>query len=111
MLISLAIAAPGDRSHIPPHLAPVYEVINGELERVKQTTPVSFAKNFNDDTSANYVVLQPNQARFLEDLERRVNPLFDALNCETLSKGVTDKLQQLTGGKFYSDLPSKCIGS
>ncbi|KAI0826287.1 hypothetical protein BC629DRAFT_1434747 [Irpex lacteus] len=69
---------PGDRSHIPPHLAPVYEVINGELERVKQTTP-------------------PNQARFLEDLERRVNPLFDALNCETLSKGVTDKLQQLTG--------------
>ncbi|KAI0088959.1 hypothetical protein BDY19DRAFT_947002 [Irpex rosettiformis] len=68
---------PGDRSHIPPHLQPVYEVISGELERVKQTSPSS-------------------QARFLEDLERRVNPLFDALNCETLSPGVVDKLIQLT---------------
>lgn len=28
----------------------------------------------------------------VDDLERRINPLFDALNCETLSKPVVDQL-------------------
>ncbi|KAI0070651.1 hypothetical protein K474DRAFT_1693732 [Panus rudis PR-1116 ss-1] len=64
---------PGDRSHIPDHLRPVYEVISGELNHFKQVAP-------------------PNQKRLVEDLERRINPLFDALNCETLSKYVQDQL-------------------
>ena len=53
------------------------------------------------------LVSQPSQARFLEDLERRVNPLFDALNCETLSEGVVEKLVQLTNGTLCSSVDSK----
>ncbi|GJE96308.1 WD40 repeat domain-containing protein [Phanerochaete sordida] len=68
---------PGDRSHIPDHLRPVYSVISQQLEIVKQTTP-------------------PQQKRLVDDLERRINPLFDALNCETLSKPVCDQLLVLT---------------
>jgi protein transport protein SEC31 len=35
----------------------------------------------------------------VDDLERRINPLFDALNCETLSKPVVDQLLVLTRGE------------
>lgn len=35
---------------------------------------------------------QPQQRRMADDLERRINSLFDALNCETLSKPVVDQL-------------------
>jgi len=41
---------------------------------------------------------QPNQKRLVDDLERRINPLFDALNCETLSKPVVEQLIVLTRG-------------
>jgi len=34
----------------------------------------------------------------VEDLERRIGALFDALNCETLSKPVVDQLLELTRG-------------
>lgn len=34
----------------------------------------------------------------MDDLERRLNPLFDALNCETLSKPVQEKLLVLSRG-------------
>jgi len=37
-------------------------------------------------------VTPPQQKRLLDDVERRLNPLFDALNCETLSKNVCDQL-------------------
>lgn len=40
----------------------------------------------------------------VEDLERRINSLFDALNCETLSKSVVDQLLILAGGKLRSEL-------
>lgn len=33
-----------------------------------------------------------------EDLERRINPLFDALNCETLSRPIVDQLLVLIQG-------------
>ncbi|ESK89135.1 structural molecule [Moniliophthora roreri MCA 2997] len=68
---------PGDRSHISDHARPIYNVIHGQLQQLKQATPSS-------------------QKRLVEDLERRINPLFDALNCETLSKGVVDQLLVLT---------------
>ncbi|KAH9930495.1 uncharacterized protein BXZ73DRAFT_101867 [Epithele typhae] len=64
---------PGDRSHIPDDLRPVFQVISGQLEQLKQVTP-------------------PQQRRLVDDLERRINPLFDALNCETLSKPVCEQL-------------------
>jgi len=40
----------------------------------------------------------------VEDLERRTNSLFDALNCETLSKFVVDQLLILARGKLRSTL-------
>ncbi|KAG1730307.1 hypothetical protein EDB19DRAFT_1740751 [Suillus lakei] len=64
---------PGDRTHIPESALPVFNIINEQITRMKQTT-------------------QPQQRRMADDLERRVNSLFDALNCETLSKPVVDQL-------------------
>ncbi|KAI0824922.1 hypothetical protein BC628DRAFT_1376550 [Trametes gibbosa] len=68
---------PGDRSHIPDGLRPVFQVISSQLEQLKQITP-------------------PQQRRLVDDLERRINPLFDALNCETLSQPVCEQLIMLT---------------
>lgn len=34
----------------------------------------------------------------VDDTERRLNALFDLLNCETLSKSVSDQLNGLTDG-------------
>ncbi|TBU47884.1 hypothetical protein BD309DRAFT_950771 [Dichomitus squalens] len=68
---------PGDRSHIPDELRPAYQVITSQLEQFKQSIP-------------------PQQKRLGEDLERRINTLFDALNCETLSKPVCEQLLVLT---------------
>ncbi|TCD71012.1 protein transport protein S31 [Steccherinum ochraceum] len=64
---------PGDRSHIPEKMTPVLNVVTAQLSSLKQITP-------------------PQQKRLVEDLERRINPLFDALNCETLSQYVCDQL-------------------
>ncbi|KAG5348885.1 hypothetical protein C0989_007422, partial [Termitomyces sp. Mn162] len=60
---------------------PAYNVISEQLNVVKQRTP-SF--------------VDPQQKRLVDDLERRINPLFDALNCETLSRSVVDQLLVLT---------------
>jgi len=38
----------------------------------------------------------PQQKRMVDDTERRLNALFDALNCETLSKPVLEQLHTLT---------------
>jgi protein transport protein SEC31 len=50
---------------------------------------------------------QPQQKRLADDVERRVNALFDALNCETLSRPVCDQLLVLTKGDGERFLP--CI--
>jgi len=42
----------------------------------------------------------------VDDLERRINPLFDALNCETLSKPVVDQLLVLTRAMESRDRPA-----
>jgi protein transport protein SEC31 len=62
-------------------------VISRELERLKGSVP-------------------PSQKRQVDDLERRVNPLFDALNCETLSKPVVDQLLVLTRAIDAHDRPA-----
>ncbi|KAI5981661.1 hypothetical protein EDC04DRAFT_2848364 [Pisolithus marmoratus] len=67
----------GDRSHIPESSMRIYSIVSEQLQRVKQTIP-------------------PQQKRMAEDLERRINGLFDALNCDTLSKSVIDQLNELT---------------
>ncbi|KZT66624.1 hypothetical protein DAEQUDRAFT_752055 [Daedalea quercina L-15889] len=68
---------PGDRDHISDEMRPVYAVISGQLEHLKQATP-------------------PSQKRMADDLERRLNPLFDALNCDTLSRPVQERLLVLS---------------
>ncbi|KAJ7171669.1 hypothetical protein C8R43DRAFT_979021 [Mycena crocata] len=68
---------PGDRSHIPEAAQPAFTVISQQLTQMRQTTP-------------------PQQKRLVDDLERRINPLFDALNCETLSQPVVEQLLVLT---------------
>ncbi|KAG6331883.1 hypothetical protein ID866_7205 [Astraeus odoratus] len=67
----------GDRSHIPESALPIYNILSQHILRLKQATP-------------------PQQKRMVDDLERRINALFDALNCETLSKPVVDQLLELT---------------
>ncbi|GAA6019004.1 hypothetical protein JCM10207_006285 [Rhodosporidiobolus poonsookiae] len=57
---------PGDRSHMPPQSRPIFETLSREIGRLRQTTP-------------------PNQAKIVVDTEKRLNILFDQLNCETLS--------------------------
>lgn len=47
-----------------------------------------------------------NQKRLVDDLERRINPLFDALNCETLSKPVVEQLVSLTRAMEARDRPA-----
>ncbi|PPQ79237.1 hypothetical protein CVT24_007531 [Panaeolus cyanescens] len=79
---------PGDRSHIPDYAQPAYRVISQLLERFKQMSP------------------QPNQRRQVENLEQRINPLFDALNCETLSRPVVDQLTVLTRAMEAHDRPA-----
>lgn len=46
----------------------------------------------------NSIAFQPAQKRLADDTERRVNTLFDALNCETLSQSVVEHLKTLVNG-------------
>ncbi|KAK0452176.1 uncharacterized protein EV420DRAFT_1559290 [Desarmillaria tabescens] len=78
---------PGDRTHIPDDLRPAYEILSAQLSHLRQVTP-------------------PSQKRQVDDVERRVNPLFDALNCETLSKPVVDQLLVLTRAIEAHDRPA-----
>ncbi|KAN0085711.1 hypothetical protein V8E55_006845 [Tylopilus felleus] len=63
--------SPGDRTHIPESASPIYNVLTEQLVQLKQT---------------------PQQKRMVDHLEWPINPLFDALNCETLSKPIVDQL-------------------
>jgi protein transport protein SEC31 len=83
-LINVAFAASGDRSHIPDHARPIFEVLSSHLNRMKQATP-------------------PQQKRIVDDLERRIGSLFDSLNCETLSDSVVDQLLVLVKGEYRKD--------
>ncbi|KAF4616865.1 hypothetical protein D9613_008912 [Agrocybe pediades] len=77
----------GDRSHIPDYAQEAYNSISQHLNTMKQTVP-------------------PNQKRLVDDLEKRINPLIDALNCETLSRPVVDQLTVLTRAMDAHDRPA-----
>ncbi|EJD54689.1 hypothetical protein AURDEDRAFT_110220 [Auricularia subglabra TFB-10046 SS5] len=70
---------PGDREHIPESSRFIYNVLSEELNRFKAMSAAS----------------QPAQKRMVDDVERRVNALFDALNCDTVSPPVFDGLNAL----------------
>ncbi|KAF9527633.1 hypothetical protein CPB83DRAFT_815128 [Crepidotus variabilis] len=78
---------PGDRSHIPDYSMAAYESISMHLNQLRET-------------------INPNQKRIVDDLDRRISPLFDALNCETLSRPVIDQLTVLTRAMDAHDKPA-----
>lgn len=75
-------SAPGDRSHIPEAQKPIFNCLSRELARLKSTAP-------------------PGQKRMVEDTERRLNILFDALNCGTVDEKLLGGLSQLVGGEYF----------
>jgi protein transport protein SEC31 len=48
---------------------------------------------------------QPQQKRIVEDVDRRVNVLFDALNSGSLSRSVVDELGALVQSELNLRLP------
>ncbi|KAJ3357627.1 protein transport protein S31 [Allomyces javanicus] len=68
-----AAPPPGDRSRITAENMPVFTVLNNALQRAKAGSA-------------------PAQRRLVEDVDRRMNQLFDALNAGTLAEGVVAAL-------------------
>ncbi|KAE8257789.1 hypothetical protein A4X13_0g2131 [Tilletia indica] len=67
---------PGDRSHIPDSQKMIFEVLSREFGRIRQTTP-------------------PAQKRMVDETERKLNILFDGLNCGTIDPKAIPLLLQL----------------
>ena len=65
---------PGDRSHIPGEAMPIVEILSADMARVKSRAPASFERQVND-------------------VEKRLNILFDHLNNQDLLK--PDTVQEL----------------
>nr|KIR47276.1 protein transporter SEC31 [Cryptococcus bacillisporus CA1280] len=77
---------PGDRSHIPEASKPIYEILSGELTRVKQSS------------------IPPHVKRIVDDTERRLNILFDGLNNETVPKQAVDMMNDISKAIAARDL-------
>ncbi|EGW35234.1 uncharacterized protein SPAPADRAFT_48258 [Spathaspora passalidarum NRRL Y-27907] len=69
--------APGDRSHIPESSLPIYESLNKVLVAIKPNIPAKYARHGND-------------------MEQRLNMLFDHLNNDDLSSGAIESLRQVS---------------
>ncbi|KAH7100125.1 hypothetical protein BKA62DRAFT_640384 [Auriculariales sp. MPI-PUGE-AT-0066] len=78
---------PGDREHIPDATKPIYNILFEELNRFKATTPAQ-------------------QQRMADDVGRRVNTLFDALNCDAVSSAVLEGLGALSKAIQARDRPA-----
>ncbi|PLW22742.1 hypothetical protein PCANC_01087 [Puccinia coronata f. sp. avenae] len=66
----------GDRSHIPEASKPIFVSLQRLMNQMKQGLP-------------------PSQKRLVDDTERRLNVLFDGLNCETVPASVIDELMDI----------------
>ncbi|RHZ89524.1 hypothetical protein Glove_13g91 [Diversispora epigaea] len=77
----------GDRTHIPTQHKPIFDILNNEFVKVQQDS-------------------QPSQKKILDDIERRLNVLFDALNNEDISpeviKSLTDLVRALEARNYYT---------
>ena len=67
---------PGDRTHVAPKAQPIVQVLTAELGRLRQVAP-------------------PGQHKMVSDTEKRLNLLFDMLNCGTLSDKSVDKVLEI----------------
>jgi hypothetical protein len=72
----------------------IFEVLGGEMNRVKQTIPVRLVSCLRDPAFTR-TFLQPQQKRMVDDTERRLNMLFDGLNAGTISRPVVEELGAL----------------
>jgi hypothetical protein len=72
---------------------PIYQLFSDELNKLK-TTAVS--RLFSVTEGPSLTSFQPK--RLAEDTERRLNVLFDSLNCATLSMPVVEQLFGLYQG-------------
>ncbi|KAJ7048617.1 hypothetical protein C8F01DRAFT_1266962 [Mycena amicta] len=68
--------------------------------------PCQRTKLFPANSSSSGRTTPPQQKRLVDDLERRINPLFDALNCETLSPSVVEQLLVLSRAMDNHDRPA-----
>ncbi|KAI7957468.1 hypothetical protein MJO28_004563 [Puccinia striiformis f. sp. tritici] len=66
----------GDRTHIPEASKPIYVSLQRLMNQMKQGLPA-------------------NQKKLVDDTERRLNVLFDGLNCETVPLSVIDELTDI----------------
>ncbi|KAJ1739647.1 protein transport protein S31 [Coemansia sp. RSA 990] len=78
---------PGDRSHLPAEWKPVFSALSGALDQAKQ-----FAA--------------PGQKRMVTDADRRLNQLFDLMNCDEIKmkdrlKPVFDQLVSNINARQY----------
>ncbi|GAA5923806.1 uncharacterized protein JCM15063_003772 [Sporobolomyces koalae] len=67
---------PGDRTHIPVANRPIFDILSVELRRLRQTTP-------------------PQQAKMINETEKRLNMLFDLINSEILSPSSTEQVLEI----------------
>ena len=72
----------------------IFEVLGGEMNRVKQIMPVRLVTCF-CDSAFTRTFSQPQQKRMVDDTERRLNMLFDGLNAGTISRPVVEELSAL----------------
>ncbi|KAK4049617.1 protein transport protein S31 [Microbotryomycetes sp. JL221] len=69
---------PGDRSHIPAASKPIVNTLTAQLDALKSLPPGP-----------------PQQMKMIQDTEKRINVLFDMLNCETLTPASTNRLLEV----------------
>lgn len=67
---------PGNREHIPPASRPIFATLSKELQRLRQITP-------------------PQQIKIVNDCAKKLDILFDRLNCETLSEAAHSLLLEI----------------
>ncbi|CAH7678466.1 hypothetical protein BY996DRAFT_4633921 [Phakopsora pachyrhizi] len=69
---------PGDRSHIPEGSKQIYTSLQHLMNQMRKALSV-----------------YPNQRKMVDDTERRLNVLFDALNCEIVPPAVVEELKDI----------------
>ncbi|CAG8755915.1 9088_t:CDS:2, partial [Gigaspora rosea] len=80
---------PGDRTHIPNAQKPIFTILSNELLRARQHCPVSWTSYF---IHFEFLI---HKKKPLDDTEKRLNLLFDALNNDEVSPDVIELLLNL----------------
>lgn len=79
---------------------PIYQTFSERMQFIRQNTPVCCSMN--SCAARTNACEQAPQKKMVDDTERRLNVLFDALNCETLSQSAVDGLNGIEQGSCFS---------